>query len=52
MRNIIALAVLCLSLSACSAPEQKPVGLGSGRDDFPKSPCACLPFYKDGKRLG
>jgi hypothetical protein len=33
--------VATLALAGCGGREMKPIGTGSGRDQFPKSPCAC-----------
>jgi len=37
------LSAAIFALSACGSTEQQdPVGIGSGTDEFKRSPCACL----------
>jgi hypothetical protein len=44
MKKLIASLIILGTLASCSNME-KPVGIGSGRDDMKKSPCACLDIY-------
>lgn len=46
----VAVMLVCGGCSAFSSEKELPVNTGSGRDEFPRSPCACgAPFYVDGK---
>lgn len=44
MKKLFVILIILGALSGCSNME-KPVGIGSGRDDMKKSPCACLDIY-------
>ncbi|MDR0483928.1 MAG: hypothetical protein LBH40_01425 [Alphaproteobacteria bacterium] len=45
MKKLVLALILMGILSGCSSNLEKPVGIGSGRDDLKKSPCACLDIY-------
>ncbi|SMF39225.1 hypothetical protein SAMN02982917_1972 [Azospirillum oryzae] len=49
------LAIAAGVLGGCSllpATSSEPVGVGRGRDEFPRSPCACGPaFYVNGRTV-
>lgn len=48
----LSLYCLLLCLSACSAMQEAPVGIGSGTDDLKQSPCAVCekePFFVNGR---
>lgn len=49
----IFMVLIALLLGGCAAFEdtgERPIGTGGGRDEFPRSPCACgEPFYRAGK---
>lgn len=50
----IFVVLIALLLAGCAAFEEgeQPIGTGGGRDEFPRSPCACAePFYKAGKHV-
>ena len=44
LRIVLLLGALVM-LSACSHyAREEPVGIGSGRDEYKRSPCACIPL--------
>jgi len=51
--KLFALLLAAVAVSGCSwlpAVTAEPVGVGRGKDEFPKSPCACGPeFFRDGR---
>jgi hypothetical protein len=44
---MVVVAFCAALLAACSSQSIDPVGIGSGRDDLKRSPCACLPVPQD-----
>lgn len=50
MRIFLVLAAAAL-LDACAGDREQPAGIGSGRDELKRSPCACLELpLEDGGR--
>lgn len=50
MRLVIVACLLLVSGCVLGPSQEKPIGVGSDRDSFPPSPCACgKPFYVDGR---
>ncbi len=45
MKKTIIICLLTILLQSCASVYEKPVGIGKGRDDLKKSPCACVEFY-------
>lgn len=47
MKPILAALVVLLLASCAGSDMIEPVGIGSGRDDLKRSPCACMPVPQD-----
>ena len=46
MRSILVATTALVLVSCSTATTEKPVGIGSGRDEYKRSPCACIPVQQ------
>jgi len=51
MKRLVMITVIVLYLAGCAVGPEMPPGIGSGIHDYKPSPCACVPFYRNGQWL-
>ncbi len=47
MMKVLAIVAAAGLVAGCADSRVAPVGTGSGRDEFPPSPCACIPIQQE-----